>query len=381
MTAFAIQTPPRILFGRDEAAKAPALIQTFGSKGIVVHGAEPGRAGWLVDGLRAAGCDVAAIACGQEPSLPMLEAAIAEARATSPQWIVALGGGAALDMGKALAALIPATGQILDYLEVVGQGRALTGPTLPFIALPTTAGTGAEASKNAVISLPDFACKVSLRSDQMLARLVIVDPALTDGCPRGVTLASGMDAVCQVVETYVSNRATPFTDALTRPAIGAGLCALQRLMQGEDRDARDQMAWVSLSSGMALANGGLGAVHGLAGPIGGASNAAHGAICGALLGPVLALNRRLATGQAATRLNEVCDMIAAVLGSTVEDAPQALADWAKDAGLLSLTALGLDPALHDQIAKAAMSTSSMKGNPVVLSLADIHMLLKQASWG
>jgi alcohol dehydrogenase class IV len=308
----------------------------------------------------------------------MLEAALAKVRGLSPQWVVAIGGGAVLDMGKALAGLINAHGPALGYLEIVGQGLILPGPTVPFIALPTTAGTGAEASKNAVIGLPDHGCKVSLRHDEMLARLVIVDPALTDGCPRTITLASGMDAVCQVVESFVSNRATPFTDALARPAIGAGLSALQRLMQCEDPDARDQLAWVSLSSGMALANGGLGAVHGLAGPIGGVCGAAHGAICGALLSPVLALNRGRATGQAAARLEDVCQIIADALGCTTQDAPQSLATWGKGVGLSSLIELGLDPALHNQIADAALTSSSMKGNPVTLTKADALTLLQLA---
>lgn len=376
MTAFSIQTPPRILFGRGEAAKAPALIQAYGPRGVLVHGAEVSRAAWLLAGLEAEGCTVMPIACGQEPTLAMLMAALTELRDLQPNWVVAIGGGAALDMGKALAALIHADAPPQDYLEIVGRGLALTGPTLPFIALPTTAGTGAEASKNAVIGLPDHGRKVSLRDDQMLARLVIVDPSLTDGCPRGVTLASGMDAICQVIETYVSARATPFTDALTRPAIAVGLSALQRLMTTEDAKARDQMAWVSLSSGLALANGGLGAVHGLAGPIGGVCAAAHGAICGTLLPPVLALNCTRATGEAATRLQEVCQIIAAVLGCDPQNAAKELADWGKNMGLLSLSALGLDPALHVQIAEASLNTSSMKGNPVALTSADLLTLLE-----
>lgn len=375
MSAFALQTPPRILFGRGEAVKAPALIKTYGPKGVVVHGADPSRAAWLFKGLEAQGCTVMPIACGQEPTLAMLTMALADIRDLNPNWVVAIGGGAALDFGKALAALINADAPPQDYLEIVGRGLTLSGPKLPFIALPTTSGTGAEATKNAVIGLPDHGRKVSLRDDQMLARLVIVDPSLTDFCPRGVTLASGMDAICQLIESYVSNRATPFTDALTRPAIGVGLTALQRLMIAEDAAARDLMAWVSLSSGMALANGGLGAVHGMAGPIGGVCAAAHGAICGTLLGPVLALNLARAAGEAKSRLTEVCQIIAAVLGCDAQDAPKELADWGKNAGLLSLSALGLDPALHAQIAEASLMTSSMKGNPVALTSADILMLL------
>ena len=168
---------------------------------------------------------------------------------------------------------------------------------------------------------------------------------------------------------------------MTRPAIATGLNALRRLIQSEDRDARDQMAWVSLCGGLALANAGLGAVHGLAGPIGGLSAAGHGAVCGALLGPVLEKNRSLASGVAAVRLAEVCTMIAKALGCNAADAPTALADWAREAGLQGLTQQGLDPALHDQIATAALATSSMKSNPIPLSEADNMDILAQASHG
>lgn len=373
---FAFALPGRTVFGRGEAQKAPAAIRAFGGRGVLVHGADPARAAWLVAALRAEGAEVLAVACGTEPTLPMLQDALARAKGFGADWVAALGGGAALDLGKALAGLIPAPGGIMDHLEVVGRGLPLVAAPLPYVALPTTAGTGAEATRNAVIGLPDHGRKVSIRDERMLPRLAIVDPALTDGCPRGVTLASGLDALAQVIEPYVSAKATPFTDALVRPAIGPGLRALQRLMQAEDADARDTMAWVSLCGGMALANGGLGAVHGLAGVIGGMTPAAHGAICGALLGPVLQLNRDHAPDPA--RVRAVCDEIAAVLGGTADAAPQALAGWARDAGLPGLRAQGLDPGQHPAVAEASLASSSMKGNPFPPTVAQLCAVLGQA---
>ena len=168
MNSFSIAVPGRILFGRGEAAKAPGLIAAFGARGIVVHGADAARAGWLMQGLRAAGCEALGIACAGEPVLAVLEQAVAQARAHRPDWIVALGGGAALDLGKAIAALVPAPGEAMDYLEVVGRGLPLEAAPLPFIALPSTAGTGAEVTKNAVIGVPAQGRKVSLRDDRML---------------------------------------------------------------------------------------------------------------------------------------------------------------------------------------------------------------------
>ena len=379
MTPFSIAAPARILFGRGEAAKAPALIRAYGVRGLIVHGSTAARAQWLIDGLSAAGAEVTAIACEHEPTLMMLETAIATARRARPDWVAAIGGGAALDLGKALAALIPAPGGAMDHLEVVGKALPLAVPPLPFIALPTTSGTGAEATKNAVIGLPDHGRKVSLRDDRMLARLAIIDPALTDRSPRAVTLASGLDAVTQVIEPFVSSKATPFTDAITAPAIPQGLMALKQLMQAEDAPARDALAWVSLTGGIALANAGLGAVHGLAGVIGGLTPAPHGAICGALLAPILRLNRAVATGGTAQRLDQVFAHIAATFGGTADKAPETLATWAKASGLPGLTAQGLPPALHAQVAEAALTSSSMKGNPVTLTTQDLIQALQSAA--
>ena len=379
MTPFAVAMPPRILFGRGEAARAAGLIRAFGPRGVIVHGATASRAAWLIEALQGQGADVLGLTCGNEPSLPMLEAALATARPFKADWVAALGGGAALDLGKALAALLPAPGGPMDHLEVVGKGLPLAEPPLPFIALPTTAGTGAEATKNAVIGLPDHGRKVSLRDDRMLARLAIVDPALTDYSPRAVTLASGLDAITQVIEPFVSVKATPFTDAIAAPAIPRGLEALHRLMAGEDQAARDDLAWVSLSGGIALANAGLGAVHGLAGVIGGLVPAPHGAICGALLGPILRLNRAQAAGDTAVRLDAVFGHVAATLGGGAARAPETLAAWARDAGLPTLGALGLPSDLHEQVAREAMSSSSMKGNPVDLSVAELMQALDAAS--
>ncbi|MCU0829620.1 MAG: iron-containing alcohol dehydrogenase [Tabrizicola sp.] len=375
MTPFGITAPGRILFGRGEAAKAPALIRAFGSRGIVVHGSNPARSAWLVEAL---GPETLALPCAGEPTLSDLETALTAARAHGPDWVCAFGGGAALDLGKALAALIPAPDGPMEHLEVVGKGLPLKAEPLPFVAMPTTAGTGAEVTKNAVIGLPDVGRKVSLRDDRMVARLAIVDPALTDGCPKAVTLASGLDAVTQAIEPYVSVKATAYTDALSRPAIGQGIEALMRLMRDEDADARDQMAWVSLCGGLALANAGLGAVHGFAGVIGGMTSAAHGAICGALLGPVLHANRVATDGEARTRLDEVCAALAEALGSTLQDAPLALQAWARDQGLPDLAALGVTEDQHSGIVAAAREASSMKGNPVVLPDAVLRDILERA---
>lgn len=381
MTPFAINSPGRIVFGRGEAAKASVLLRDYGPRGLIVHGANPARLAGLLADLGVGQDGIATINCAAEPSLPMLEEALTLARTHAPDWVLGLGGGSVMDLAKALAGLIPARGGPMDHLEVVGRGQPLTEAPLPFIAIPTTAGTGSEATKNAVIGLPEHGRKVSLRDDRMLARLAIVDPALTDGTPWAVTLASGLDAVTQVIEPFVSVKATPYTDAIAAPAIGAGLAALQRLRQGEDREARDTLAWVSLSGGLALANSGLGAVHGLAGVIGGLCPAPHGAVCGALLAPILRVNRDHAEAgsEAARRLDMVFATIAEHLGGAIKEAPETLAHWAKAAGLPGLTAMGFAPDWQHKTAEAALGASSTKGNPVVLPHSALMDALHRAA--
>lgn len=374
---FQLLLPGRILFGRGEAAKTAGLAAGFGPRVLVVHGRDAARAAWLLADLNRAGCGVHALICAKEPDLPMLEAALAKARVFAPDVVIGLGGGAVLDLAKALAGLIPATGKVLDHLEGAGQGLPLSQNPLPFVAVPTTSGTGAEATKNAVIDVPAQRRKVSLRDDRMMARLAIVDPALTDGCPRGVTLSSGLDALTQVIEPYLCNRANPATDALVRAAIPMALAALPALMQGEDSGARDAMAWVSLSGGLALANAGLGAVHGLAGVIGGVTGAAHGAICGTLLPFVIAANRAaMPAGPVAERLAEVDAMLSTAFGGG--PGTEALHRWSRRNGLPGLAALGLDAKDHGSVAAAAAGASSMKANPVVLPEAVLQAILRAA---
>lgn len=345
----------------------------------MVHGSAPDRLSLHLGVKLSAPQDgILSLSATSEPSLPQLEEALDIARPHVPHWVLAIGGGSVLDMGKALAALIPATGSPMDHLEGRGRGLPLALPPLPFIAVPTTAGTGAEVTKNAVIALPEFGLKVSLRDDRMIPRLAIVDPALTDHCPKAVTLASGLDALTQVIESYVSCKATPYSDAISRPAIAPGLAALMRLMKGEEPKARDEMAWTSLCGGLALANAGLGAVHGLAGVIGGRTGAAHGAICGALLGPILAMNLKITEGLAQSRLQEVCGLLAGVLGCSAEEAPQWLTDWARAEGLARLTELGVRPKDHAEIIAAALQASSMKSNPVQPSAEALSLALSQA---
>ena len=340
MSPFDFASAGRIRFGRGVIAEAPEAIAALGRRVFLVQGASARHGGALIPALSALGVQVVPFICAKEPDLPLLNAAIAKAQAAGVDCVVALGGGAAIDLGKAVAALIPAAGGAMDHLEVVGKGLPLTADPLPFVAIPTTAGTGAEVTKNAVITVPEHARKVSLRDARMLADLALVDPGLTDNTPKAVTLASGLDAVTQVIEPYLSARANPLTDALCRAGIPRGLSALRRLMQSEDPAARDDLAFTSLCGGLALANAGLGAVHGLADVIGGvAPTAPHGAICGALLPHVLKANRDACAGQPdlLDRFDEVQDWI----GGSLTKRRCTLEQWSAQHGLPGLAAMGV----------------------------------------
>ena len=378
-TAFSFMTATEILFGRGKAALAADRVVALGTRIFLLQGQSGTRADWLADALSAAGATVLRQSVAAEPDLAMIEAATHAARGFGASVVVSLGGGAVIDAGKAVAALVPATRPALDHLEVVGRGLPLDHPPLPFVALPTTAGTGAEVTRNAVIGVPEHRLKVSLRDPRMLPRLAIIDPALTDGCPRAITLASGLDAVTQVIEPYISSRANPLTDALCVAAIPLGLAALQRLMVGEQAQARDDMAFVSLCGGLALANAGLGVVHGLAGPLGGLSNGPHGAICGALLPHALLVNRaRVTDPQRRARIDQVLGWIGAAFGVAPDQAPATLALWSRQCGLPGLGAMGISNGDATAAAVAAATSASMQANPVALDQTDLMRILQAA---
>lgn len=378
-TPFSFMTATEIRFGRGVAAEAVERIAPLGPRILLVQGATAARSEWLAKGLTQAGCQVARVQVPAEPDMAMVQSGLDIARAQGVSAVVALGGGAVIDAGKAIAALCPGKRPMLDHLEVVGKGLPLEADPLPFVALPTTSGTGAEVTRNAVIAVPEHARKVSLRDPRMLPRLALVDPGLTDECPRGITLASGLDALTQVIEPYLCTRANPLTDALCRDAIPRGLGALVHLMQAEDAGARDDLAWVSLSGGLALANAGLGAVHGLAGPLGGLSGASHGAICGALLPHSLTTNAgHVKDAGTLARLAEIRGWITGALGGEPNQAFDTLALWARQAGLPGLEAQGITPAHRAAAAQAAAASSSMKANPVPLDPDDLAEMMQNA---
>lgn len=380
LTSFTVLTPGNIHFGRGLARSAAPWLAKHSAQILLVHGASLQRAEFLLAELRAHQLDVTTLSIAHEPCLQDIEQGVRLAREKGIGAVVSLGGGAVIDAGKAIAALVPAQGAALEYLEVVGTGRVLEANPLPFVAIPTTAGTGAEVTKNAVINVPAQQRKVSLRDDRMLPDLAIIDPSLTDNAPRAVTLASGLDAITQVIEPWLCTRANPFTDALCREAIPRGIKALRTLMEKECPGSRDEMAWVSLCGGLALANAGLGVIHGLAGPLGGLSNAAHGALCGSLLPFGLALNEaQISDEKIKQRFADVRQWLAAGLDIEPSNAWESLREWSQHAGLGNLHDLGVPRDALEPAALAASSSSSMKANPVMLTSEQLLEML-EAAW-
>jgi len=380
IAGFSFRTAGEIIFGRGRAMDPLAGLALSDTRVLLVRGANPARSAAMRAGLVAQGCLLEEFVADREPDLDLIDKGIKAARAFGAERVVALGGGSVIDTAKAIAALVPAERPMLDHLEVVGKGLPLEIPPLPCVALPTTAGTGAEVTRNAVIAVPEHRRKVSLRDPKMLPRLAVIDPALTDGTPRDVTLASGLDAITQVIEPYICARSNPMTDALCRVAIPQGLRALHCLITGaETPEARDALCWTSLCGGMALANAGLGVIHGLAGPLGGVSGAAHGAICGALLPHGLAMNAaRISDPARLQRFDEIRGWIAGVLDCAPQDAFAALAHWQTAAGLPGLAAQGVQYADLRPVAEAAAVSSSMKANPVALGPDDLCQVMEAA---
>jgi alcohol dehydrogenase class IV len=356
----------------------------MGRRALVVTGRTVARAAPLLDALSAEGIDAITYSAAGEPTIEIARQGTQCARDAGCDLVIGFGGGSAIDTGKAIAVLLTNEGDPLDYLEVIGGGKPITQPAAPYIAIPTTAGTGAEVTRNAVLASPDHQVKVSLRSPLMLPRLALVDPELTHSLPPSVTASTGLDALTQVIEPYVSNRANPMTDALCRQGMHRVARSLRRVYErGDDAAAREDMAIVSLFGGLALANAKLGAVHGFAAPMGGMFHAPHGVICGRLLPFVVAVNVRVLQerdpkSKALRRYEQVAQILTGRLDATADDGVA----WVQELGHVlqvpPLSSLGVTDADFPTLIEKASRASSMKGNPIKLTRDELQEILARA---
>lgn len=384
VSRFEFATANQIVFGPGTARDIPTLAAAWGKRVLLITRQDADAATWLVEALQAQGMTVISFVVPGEPDVALVETGVNLARAQACEWVVGLGGGSAIDAGKAIAALCTNPGQPLDYLEVIGGGQALTVPPLPYLAVPTTAGTGAEVTRNAVLASKAHQVKVSLRSPLMLPRLAVVDPELTLSLPPAVTAATGLDALTQVLEPFVSKQANPITDALCREGLQRASESLRRVYDEPDNlAARTDMALVSLLGGLALANARLGAVHGFAGPIGGMFDAPHGAVCARLLPLVMEANVRALQAEAPDhpalmRYDQLSRWLTGYTDAGAAEGIAWVADLVAALGVPSLGAYGLTAAaVPDVVAKAQVS-SSMKGNPIALRDEVLHEILQAA---
>jgi alcohol dehydrogenase class IV len=381
---FEFATATRIIFGNGALNNIGPLAADLGTHALVVGGSTLERVKPLINLLDEQGIETTFYSVTGEPTTDIALDGVRQARTGGCDMVIGMGGGSVLDTGKAIAALLTNEGNLFDYLEVIGQGKPLTQPAAPYIAIPTTAGTGAEVTRNAVLASPEHHVKVSLRSPLMLPRIALIDPKLTYSMPQSVTATTGLDALSQCMEPYLSRKANPLTDALCREGMQRAARSLQQAYHyGHDTAAREDMAIASLCGGLALANAGLGAIHGFAGPLGGMFPAPHGTICARLLPFVMeanvrALRERAPTSPTRSRYDDVARIVTGNRDARAEDGMVWAQNLCADLNVPSLASFGLREAdIPDVVAKAKRA-SSMKGNPVNLTDEELTQILQQA---
>jgi alcohol dehydrogenase class IV len=381
---FDFATAGRILFGAGCAQDAVPAAAQLGCRALFVTGARGGRTAGLVRHFEAGKVKCIPFAVAGEPDVETVRQGVSVAREQECDLVISVGGGSAIDAGKAIAALIPNSGDPLDYLEVIGRGKPLENPSASFIAIPTTAGTGSEVTRNAVLASPEHGVKASLRSASMLPKLAVVDPELTSCLPPAVTASTGLDALTQLIEPYVSIRGNAMTDMLCVEGIRRAALALPRAWSnGSDREARAEMSWASLLGGMALANAGLGAVHGFAAPIGGMFPAPHGAVCAAVLPHAMdvnvrALKARAPESRALHRYGEIARLVTGNAAAGAEDGVAWVANLCRTLEIQPLRAYGVREQHASGLAAKAANASSMKGNPISLTADELKEIVLRA---
>jgi alcohol dehydrogenase class IV len=380
MSAFEFATANRIIFGRGTLSELSHLIEGRVKHPMLVCG----RSSAAIPRVREllSTLEVTEFQVQSEPTVDLIRAGMEAAH--NCDMVIGVGGGSVLDTGKAISALVTNPGDVMDYLEVVGKGQPLTNNPLPYIAIPTTAGTGSEVTRNAVIEVTGQDVKVSLRSPLMLPWVALVDPELTYDLPPGITASTGLDALTQLIEPFVSIKANPMTDAICREGMQYAARSLRRAYEnGADKEAREGMSLASLFGGLALANAGLGAVHGFAGPLGGMLHAPHGALCARFLPLVMeaniqALETRHPEHPALKRYEEVAKILTGDESVSARDGIFWTRQLVDDLKIPGLSAHGMNDEQFPEAIAKTLKASSFKGNPIPLNENELRQILEKA---
>ena len=380
---FEFATASRIIFGQGTVEEVAPMASKMGNCALLVTGRNVERAGPLSGSLKNTGMKIVTFSVSDEPTIELTIEGVELARQNASDIVIGMGGGSVIDTAKAIAALLTNSGDITDYLEVIGRGKPLSRPSAPCIAIPTTAGTGAEVTKNAVLTSQEHKVKVSLRSPTMLPDLAIVDPELTYSMPPSLTASTGLDALTQVLEPFVSVKSNPLTDTICIEGLKRAARSLHRAFKdGSDTRAREDMAIVSLFGGLTLANSKLGAVHGIAGPMGGMFPVPHGVICARLLPFVVEVNvralQRHNSQQYLLRYDQVAQVLTGKSNAKAEEGIARIHDLCDALDIPGLSDFGITEDHFPDLIASSKKASSMKGNPVNLTDEELTEILQKA---
>ena len=380
---FEFATASRIIFGQGTVKEVAPMASNMGNCALLVTGRNLERAGPLSGSLKNTGMKIVTFSVSDEPTIELTIKGVELARQNASDIVIGMGGGSVIDTAKAIAALLTNSGDITDYLEVIGRGKQLSRPSAPCIAIPTTAGTGAEVTKNAVLTSQEHKVKVSLRSPTMLPDLAIVDPELTYSMPPSLTASTGLDALTQVLEPFVSVKSNPLTDTICIEGLKRAARSLHRAFKdGSDTRAREDMAIVSLFGGLTLANSKLGAVHGIAGPMGGMFPVPHGVICARLLPFVVEVNvralKRHNSQQYLLRYDQVAQVLTGKSNAKAEEGIARIHDLCDALDIPGLSDFGITEDHFPDLITSSKKASSMKGNPVNLTDEELTEILQKA---
>jgi alcohol dehydrogenase class IV len=381
---FEFSTATRIIFGQSTLQEITMHTSEIGKRAFVITGRSKNRAECLLDLLQRQGIGTELFQVYGEPTIDSVNEGVEKAREARCTAVISIGGGSVVDTGKVIAALLTNSGEPIDYLEVIGRGQKITHSPAYFVAIPTTSGTGSEVTRNAVIKSLEYNVKVSIRSLLLLPKLAIIDPELSYTMPPAVTASTGLDALTQLMEAYVSNRANFLTDGICRVGLRRAANSLERAFtNGADTQAREDMSVASLFGGIALANAKLGAVHGFAGVIGGMFNAPHGVICARLLPDVMeanvhALQKRTPESPVIARYEEIAGLLTGKTDAKLDDGIRWIHRLCEVLQVPHLAEYGITGRDFDTIVEKSQQASSMKGNPITLTDDELHTLLEKA---